>query len=67
MGWSFPVLADFHPKGDVAQAYGVYIDQAGVANRVVVVVGKDGKIAWIQPSEKITEVPDYDPVMACDK
>jgi peroxiredoxin (alkyl hydroperoxide reductase subunit C) len=67
MGFSFPVLADFHPKGAVAQQYGVFIDQAGVANRVVVVVGKDGKVAWIQPSEKITEVPDYDPVMSCDK
>lgn len=67
MGWSFPVLADFHPKGAVAQRYGVYLDQAGVANRVVVVVGKDGKVAWIQPTEKITDIPDYDPVMACEK
>lgn len=66
MGWSFPVLADFHPKGSVAQAYGVYLDGAGLSNRTVVVVGKDGNVAWIQPTEKITDIPDYDPVMACD-
>jgi peroxiredoxin (alkyl hydroperoxide reductase subunit C) len=67
LGVDYPLLADFHPKGAVSQAYGVYIDQAGLANRVVVVVGKDGKVAWIQPTEKITDIPDYDPVMACDK
>lgn len=66
LGVDMPLLADFNPKGATAQAYGVYLDAAGVANRVVVVVGKDGKVAWIQPTEKITDMPDYDPVMACD-
>ena len=61
------VLADDMPQGAVAQAYGVFIEPAGLANRVVVVVGKDGKVAWIQPTEKITDIPDYDPVMACAK
>jgi peroxiredoxin (alkyl hydroperoxide reductase subunit C) len=64
---NYPVLSDSHPKGGVASAYGVYIDAAGVANRAVVVVGKDGKVAWIQPVEKITDIPDYDPVLACAK
>ena len=67
LGVEYPLLADFHPKGAVSQAYGVYIDQAGLANRVVVVVGRDGKVAWIQPTEKITDIPDYDPVMNCEK
>jgi peroxiredoxin (alkyl hydroperoxide reductase subunit C) len=67
LGVEYPLLADFHPKGAVSQAYGVYIDQAGLANRVVVVVGKNGKVAWIQPTEKITDIPDYDPVMNCEK
>ncbi len=64
---SYEVLSDFEPKGAVSRAYGVYIEAAGLANRVVVVVGKDGNVAWIQPAAKITEMPDYDPVLSCEK
>ncbi len=67
LGLSYDVLADDVPQGKVATDYGVFIAPAGVANRVVVVVGKDGNIAWIQPVEKITDMPDYDPVLACSK
>lgn len=67
LGVSFPVLSDFNPLGETAKKYGVLIEGRGIANRVVIVVGKDGKVAWIQPSEKITEIPDYDPVLACAK
>jgi len=67
LGVDFPILSDFYPLGDTARKYGVVIEPRGVANRVVIVVGKDGKIAWIQPTEKITDIPDYDPVVACAK
>jgi peroxiredoxin Q/BCP len=40
----FPLLAD--PEGTVARAYGVAND-AGYANRVTFVIGKDGKIAKV--------------------
>lgn len=40
------LLADFHPKGEVAQAYGVYIDQAGIANRGTFVIDAEGRIAY---------------------
>lgn len=67
MGVDFPVLSDFYPLGDTAKKYGVAIEPRMVANRVVIVVDKHGKVAWIQPSEKITDIPDYDPVLACSK
>ncbi len=67
LGLSYPVLSDFFPLGDTARKYGVAIEPRGIANRVVVVVGKDGKVAWIEPVEKITDIPDYDPVLACAK
>ena len=67
LGLNYPVLSDFFPLGDTARKYGVVIEPRGIANRVVIVVGKDGKVAWIQPTEKITDIPDYDPVMACAK
>ena len=36
-----------------------------IANRVVVVVDGDGKVAHIQTAPEVAELPDYDPVMAC--
>ena len=42
----FPLLADFHPKGAVAQAYGVYDEQAGVSRRALFVVDAEGIIQW---------------------
>jgi peroxiredoxin (alkyl hydroperoxide reductase subunit C) len=67
LGLDFPILSDFHPLGATAEKYGVVIEPRRVANRVVVVVDKHGKVAWIQPTEKITDMPDYDPVLACSK
>lgn len=45
-GIQFPLLADFHPKGAMAQAYGAWLDQAGITDRATVLVGKDGKVLW---------------------
>jgi len=67
LGLGYPVLSDRFPLGDVSGKYGVLIESRGVANRTVVVVGKNGKVAWIQPTEKISDMPDYDPVLACSK
>jgi len=42
----FPLLADFHPKGEVAQAFGVYDDSIGMSERALFVVDGEGVIAW---------------------
>jgi peroxiredoxin len=42
----FPLLADFHPKGAVAKAYGVWNEEHGVAARALVMVGPDGTVDW---------------------
>ena len=42
----FPLLADFHPKGAVAQSYGVYDEKAGTSGRALFVIDKNGVIAW---------------------
>ena len=39
------LLADFHPKGAVAEKYGAYIEQAGIATRATFVIDKHGKVA----------------------
>ena len=40
----FPLLADFHPKGKVAQKYGAYRDQDGVAGRALFLIDDKGVI-----------------------
>jgi peroxiredoxin len=42
----FPLLADFQPKGAVAQQYGVYREQDGVCERALFVIDRDGVIRW---------------------
>ena len=42
----FPLLADFHPKGQVSQAYGVYMDDVGEAGRALFLIDERGTIAW---------------------
>ncbi|HKD16516.1 MAG TPA: redoxin domain-containing protein [Thermoanaerobaculia bacterium] len=43
-GISYPLLADFHPKGAVAEKYGVYLAEKGISARTAFIIGKDGKI-----------------------
>lgn len=53
-GFTFPVLSDFWPHGAVAQAYGVFNDVAGVANRGTFVIDRAGVIQFAeckQPGE----------------
>jgi len=42
----FPLLADFHPKGEVARAYGVYADDWGIAHRALFLVDTQGVVRW---------------------
>jgi len=42
----FPLLADFHPKGAVAQSYGAYREDERVSERALFVIDKNGTISW---------------------
>lgn len=44
-GYDFNLLADFWPHGEVAQKYGVFVEDAGISTRATFVIDKDGKIA----------------------
>ncbi len=50
-GISYPLLADFHPKGEVARKYGVYLEDKGIAARTAYVIGKDGRIKDVIASD----------------
>jgi mycoredoxin-dependent peroxiredoxin len=48
LGLSYPLLADFHPKGAVAKSYGMYLDDKGMTKRGTVVIDRNGKVVWIK-------------------
>jgi hypothetical protein len=41
-GISFPLLADFEPKGGVGRKYGLYLDGPGIDDRATVIVDSSG-------------------------
>ena len=43
-GISFPLLADFNPKGEVAKAYDLYLENAGINDRATVIIDADGVV-----------------------
>jgi peroxiredoxin len=53
----YPLLADFHPKGDVSKKYGVWKEDKGHCERAIFVVDKKGKIAYIDVHD-IGEQPE---------
>ena len=56
LGVSMPLLADFHPKGEVAKAYGVFVEDYGVAGRALVMVDPEGVVQWAYQSPPL-EIP----------
>ena len=56
-GFDTTLLADFEPKGEVARAYGSYLDGLGFANRTLVLVDEEGTVAWTYESPNPGEFP----------
>ena len=54
---TYPLLADFHPKGEVAQRYGVFREAAGIAERAVIIIDREGIVRYIDVHD-IGEQPD---------
>ena len=45
-GYTFPVLADFWPHGEVAKAYGIFDEARGCALRGTFIIDKEGIVRW---------------------
>ena len=56
-------LADFHPKGEVARRYDVWLDQAGIAGRATFVIDAEGVIRDVDQVAPL-ETPDVDRLIA---
>jgi peroxiredoxin len=57
MGIHYPLLADFNPRGGVADKFGVYLADKGITGRAIAVVDRGGKLAWFKNYD-IPTVPD---------
>ena len=40
------MLADFHPKGEMSDSFGVYNEERGVSKRAIVIIDKQGIIKF---------------------
>ncbi len=57
LGIDTTLLSDFEPKGEVARAYGSYVEKMGFANRTLVLVDEEGVVAWTYESPNPGEFP----------
>jgi peroxiredoxin len=56
LGLTMPLLADFHPKGEVSRAFGAYSEDYGKSARALFLVDEDGVVRWAHSSPPL-EVP----------
>jgi peroxiredoxin len=56
-GMNYPLLCDFWPHGGVAKGYGVLMEDKGICERAIVIVDKQGKVAYVDVHET-SEQPD---------
>jgi alkyl hydroperoxide reductase subunit AhpC len=57
-GVSFPLLADFHPKGAMAKSYGLYLEDKGITDRATVIIDKNGIVRY---SASVTPAGERNP------
>ncbi len=57
LGIQIPLLADFHPKGEVSRAYGAYVEERGHPNRSLVLIDEQGIVRWVHESATPREIP----------
>lgn len=50
---TYPLLADFHPKGEVAKKFGLYLEDKGIANRATVILDNEGVVRYL----KVYDIP----------
>ena len=61
-GLKHRLLADVHRT--VSKAYGLYLPPANINQRATVIVGRDGKVAWVKVEPDITKERDFNEVEA---
>ncbi|KAA2264332.1 peroxiredoxin [Solihabitans fulvus] len=50
-GYTFPLLSDFWPHGEVAKTYGVFNEAAGLATRGTFLVDTEGTLRFVEVNQ----------------
>lgn len=58
-GFTFPILSDFWPHGEVSKAYGSFIEKIGAPMRVTYILDQDGVVTEIVTAERFDEPRDF--------
>ncbi|MEU8270251.1 peroxiredoxin [Sphaerisporangium sp. NPDC049002] len=64
-GFTFPLLSDFWPHGEVARTYGVFDDERGLALRGTFVIDGEGVVRWkaVNPIPSARDISEYHKVL----
>ena len=64
--FQFSLLADFWPHGAVAESYGVFDSDRGVAVRGTFIIDKEGVVRWkvVNPIPQARDIADYQKALA---
>ncbi|WP_293781073.1 redoxin domain-containing protein [uncultured Aeromicrobium sp.] len=63
-GISYPLLSDFHPRGEVARKYRVWRDGDGFSERAIYLIDAEGIIRWVHVSPQLHHLPHFDDLVA---
>jgi mycoredoxin-dependent peroxiredoxin len=65
-GFEFGMLADFWPHGGVAELYGVFNEERGIAVRGTFIIDKSGVVRWkvVNPTSQARDIADYKKALA---
>ncbi|MGJ6966884.1 peroxiredoxin [Streptosporangium sp. G11] len=65
-GYTFSLLSDFWPHGQVARAYGVFDDEKGYAGRGTFIIDGEGVVRWrvVNPIPRARDVAEYRKALA---
>lgn len=65
-GYTFSLLSDFWPHGQVARAYGVFDEEKGVAERGTFIIDGEGVVRWrvVNPVSQARDIAEYRKVLA---
>jgi peroxiredoxin len=64
--FSFGLLSDFWPHGDVAKSYGIFDEGKGFATRGTFIIDKAGVVRWkiVNPAPQARDISEYQKALA---
>ncbi len=66
-GLPFPLLSDFHPKGEASRAYGLYNEELGTSDQAIIIVDKRGVVRYRQVYAEVSDIVIEDFLAVIDR